>query len=227
VTQITSVDAVLLPTAGATKDATNPAPTRAGSVAQSTAQPAVIVSLGGTASPSQQLPELNPDEVNRTLASLGAANGFAWAYEHIDWDALTSQFGAEKAGEDKEMALRAVSGSASYAGSLLAKSPALPVHQVANPDATKDEVSKVSFTVSNFSFTCQGSVYSITHAKKGLLIGTKDGQGWGSWQVTALPSSASGSDAGAAIALDTLTSTTPSRNPGSAAEIPNRIDVTA
>jgi hypothetical protein len=107
VTQLTSVDAVLLPTAGATKDATNPAPARAESVAQSTAQPTVIVSLSGTASPSQQLPEANPDEVNRTLASLGAANGFAWAYEHFDWDAFAKEAGAEKASEQKANKLRA------------------------------------------------------------------------------------------------------------------------
>jgi hypothetical protein len=225
VTQITSVDArLILPISadnGTTQASASSEPT-----AQSTDQPAVIVSLRGAASPSQQLPEVNPDEVNRTLASLGAANGFAWAYEHFDWDAFAKEAGAENANEQKAIKLQAFTEIVSNAKADLANNPTISVHQIVNPDATNGEPSKTIFTVSDFSFTYQGSAYSVTHAKNDLLIGTKDGQGWGSWQIMA-PPSASGSDAGAAIALDTLTSLAPGQNPKSAPETPDRVDITA
>jgi hypothetical protein len=97
---------------------------------------------------------------------------------------MEQKHGIEWVNEQKAIKLKAFGVFASYAETNLASSPAVPAHRVANPDATQDEPSKTIYTVSDFSFTYSGSVYSVTHAKNGLLIGTKDGQGWGSWQVT-------------------------------------------
>lgn len=86
-----------------------------------------------------------------------------------------------------------------------AYNPDTPVQQAVNPGPVDDSSIKTTSAVKSFSFSHQGSVYSISHASDGLLVGMKDGQRWDGWQAKGF-APGKNQDGGVASALDTLTS---------------------
>jgi len=81
----------------------------------------------------------------------------------------------------------------------------IPIKDSVSPDALKNGAPLGTISVGAFSFRNGGATYSVTPGRDGMLIGTKDGQDWKTWQLTA-PSSATGATGGALAALQTLTS---------------------
>ena len=161
------------------------------------APPAVVVSLSGAATASAAkasptLPSMDPTAVETALARLANANGLAFIAAHLDYAHVEAQFGAAIANRDEKQVQGAAAGSASYAMSA-ARSLGTLVHDpvgsvvadlaASNPAAAGSAASGSSatsgyFTVSDFSFTSGGSVYSITTGANGMVTGTKDGQYW-------------------------------------------------
>jgi hypothetical protein len=161
------------------------------------APPAVVVSLSGaaTASAAKASPTLrsmDPTAVETALARLSGANGLAFIAAHWDYALTAAKFGVAIAERNEKLVQGAAAGGASMAisaasflGSLVqdpvgsvvanlaASSPA-----AAGPGASSSSTTSGYFTVSDFSFTSGGSIYSITTGANGMVTGTKDGQYW-------------------------------------------------
>jgi hypothetical protein len=198
------------PVAAAPSGVPAPAP------APSTDQPAVVVSISAGASGAAaqaaptQLGERDPTAAINALAWTGGANGAAFLATHIDWSDVAAHAGQAAADHDRDQVLGIAIENASHALSY-ASALGIPVQSTENtaatPDSTQPDAKLTTFTVSDFSFTSAGSIYTVTHGKNGTLLGTKDGQYWQSWQLTD-PSASSGAahaDDGASAPLQTLT----------------------
>jgi hypothetical protein len=135
---------------------------------------------------------------------LGAANGVAWLCQNFDWDAYAKQAGAQKASAANDKEFKEVREYASDAESRSASNSLIPVQMTISQNTKENGGASVIFAVADFSFTSNGSVYSITQAKSDRLVGTKDGEWWASWQDATPTSAPSDGDAETSAALDTL-----------------------
>jgi hypothetical protein len=169
-------------------------------------QPVIVVSLssGATAQPASTLRSLDPDQVDNALSWAAGANGEALAYEHIDRALEVAKFGQaisdrNQAGLVAGLVARA-SNALSYASGL-----GIPIKDSVSPEAVKNGTAPGTISVGVFSFSSGGSTYAVAPGANGMLIGTKDGQAWKTWQLTN-PADTAGSGTGAGAALQTLTS---------------------
>lgn len=165
-------------------------------VSQNLDQPAAISNLGtADTAAMRQVPEAPLEAANKAKSPSGGADEFTWLHHQEGW--------GEPARND----------------------PVIPVQQAVGSGSIDDSSIKTTSAVKSFSFSHQGSVYSIGHASDGLLVGMKDGQRWDSWQAKSF---ASGKDQGSGVAsaLDTLTSTSIIASLAKAGAGPDRINVT-
>ncbi len=157
-----------------------------------TAGPAVIMSLSSaaTASAAKASPALrsmDPIAVGDALALVTGANGAAAIAAHFDEAYVASKIGTAFAERAKDDVTGYANVSAQVAMSAVRRLD-LPVNDpagsiVANlgptgPAPASGTATSGYFTVSDFSFTNGGSIYSITTGASGMLTGTKDGQYW-------------------------------------------------
>lgn len=171
-------------------------------------QPAVIISLssGSAAAPAQTtaaLPSLGLDKVDNALSWAAGANGLADLAAHFSWSHVAAQY--RNAVADRDLA-GVVGGAANSAAHALtyASDLGIPIKDSASPEAVKNGAAPGAISIGAFSFTNGGSTYAVTPGKVGTLVGTRDGQAWKTWQLSATSSPAS-TDTGATAALQTLT----------------------
>ena len=174
----------------------------------STTQPAVIVSLSSNAAESAaaQASTSLASKVEDALYQISGANGFADIAAHFDYAAVAAKFGTTIANQDKATVDGGAALSASSAFSS-ASDLGIPITDSVSPDAAKSGAALGTISVGAFSFTSDGSSYSVTPGKDGTLVGTKDGQAWLTLQLTD-SSNSTATDSGASAALATLNAIT-------------------
>jgi len=157
---------------------------------------------------------MDPTQVDDALSSLAGANGFADLAAHFDYAGDLARFGKANADRNRAAAYAAAAEGASR-GFSDASGVGIAVHVSFSPATSGSGAvpgtmtPRATMTVSAFSFTSGGSSYAVTPGANGLLVGTKDGQAWKTWQltdpvITGNPANGAGANAGAATALQTL-----------------------
>jgi hypothetical protein len=153
---------------------------------------------------------MDPDQVDKALTQVSAANGFAFSYAHFNWAHVAAQFGDAIANRNEAMIRGAAVDSASDAIST-AQGAGIPLHVSVSPEAVANGAASQAMTVAAFNFTSGGSPYSVAPGANGTLVGTKDGQAWQTWQLSysgieGNTASTISADKGATTVLQTLTS---------------------
>ena len=95
-----------------------------------------------------------------------------------------AKFGKATADRNRAATIGSATNGANFAMSY-ASGLGIPVKQSASPDTAKNGTPPGTISVDAFSFKSSGSTYSVTPGKDGTLVGTKDGQAWRTWQLTA------------------------------------------
>ena len=212
---VTAVDPIALDNAPR-RNATIPLPEEPSGQPESTGgnadEPAVVVSLSTEATAAMQgaptMLSLNPDEVDHALSWAVGVTGFAVnaarttkakvAADGGLWNGAdaAADYGAAIAERDTAEAIGAAVGSPSEA-LYHAANLGIPILCSVNCDAATHDASSRTTGIGAFAFTHGGSTYSIVPVADDLLIGTRDGEAWKTWQ-RANPSDAP--DAGMATA---------------------------
>jgi hypothetical protein len=137
-------------------------------------EPAVVVSLSTEATTAMQgaptMLSLDPDEVDHALSWVIGVNRFAAANHET---AITKR--------DTTEAIDAAVGSPSEA-LYHAANLGIPILCSVNLDAVGHDASSHTTGIGAFTFTHDGSTYAIVPVADDLLIGTRDGEAWKTWQ---------------------------------------------
>ena len=160
---------------------------------------------------------MDPDQVDNALAWVAGANGFADLAAHYDYSGDVAKFGEAIADRNRASLLGGAADSASNAPSN-ASGLGIPIQDSVSPDAVQNGAAPGTISVGAFSFTSGGSIYSVAPGANGMLVGTKDGQAWKTWQLTD-PADAADSGSGASVALQILTAPKASADKSSGVDI--------
>jgi hypothetical protein len=203
-------------------------------------EPAVVVSLSIAATTAMQdsaaMLALDPDEVDHALSWVVGVNGFAATAartttanvaadgDHWNEADAAAAYGASIAEPDTAKVIGAAVGSPSEA-LYHAANLGIPILCSVNLDAAGHDASSRTTGVGAFTFTHGGSTYAIVPVADDLLIGTRDGEVWKTWQ-RANPGDAP--DAGMATAAGFQAPAPLATEPEMPADGPlSRIDVSA
>ncbi len=160
-------------------------------------EPAVVVSLSVEAITAMQDPpamlSLDPDEVDHALCWVVGVNGLTAnaasrpkanvAADGGPWNEAdaAADYGTAIAERDTAEAIGAAVGSPSEA-LYHAANLGIPILCSVNLDAAGHDASSRTTGIGAFSFTHGGSTYAIVPVADDLLIGTRDGEAWKTWQ---------------------------------------------
>ncbi len=143
---------------------------------------------------------VDPGYVEDMLSNLSDHNALVSNHNHVNWAKYEADFGKGRMEESRAASLKAVQAS----GQLIMganSGTGVPLHTVPT-DAGSN--APVAITIADFAFESGGSRYEVRAGADGAMLGTKDGQGWGSWQVAPSLSGHHGSARDSAVALQTL-----------------------
>jgi hypothetical protein len=160
-------------------------------------EPAVVVSLSIEATTAMQDPptmlSLDPDEVDHALSWAVGVNRFAPNAAHTTkanvaadtrpWNEAdaAAAYAAAIAERDIAEVIDAAVGSPSEA-LYHAANLGIPILCSVNLDAAGHDASSRTTGIGAFTFTHGGSTYAIVPVADDLLIGTRDGEAWKTWQ---------------------------------------------
>jgi hypothetical protein len=160
-------------------------------------EPAVIVSLSTEATTAMQDPPtmlaLDPEEVDHALSWVVGVNGFAanaacktnanvaadgdhWTEPDAAADHRTA-IAERNAAKVIDAAVASPSEALYHAANL-----GIPILCSVNLDAAGHDASSRTTGIGAFTFTHGGSTYAIVPVADDLLIGTRDGEAWKTWQ---------------------------------------------
>lgn len=170
---------------------------------QSSVRPTGVsdVSKAGARVPLQ---EPGNQKVSDLLSHVSGTNALIDLFNHTDWAALEAHFGIDNINKQRIETIQSLEGSL---GSLSHQAGQLgvPVNVTIIPNVGSAS-GLATASVSAFTFKDGASTYAVAPSPDGTLVGTKDGQAWGTWELNNRNPVRSSNETGADVALQTLVS---------------------